>query len=302
MRIAVIGKEGQLARSLIERGERDGSTILAIGRPEIDLEKPETVGPALQALAPDVVVNAAAYTAVDLAESEPERARAVNALGAGAIAEAAAKSGVPIVHVSTDYVFDGSSSRPYLESDEVAPLGVYGASKLEGERLAAAANGNIAILRTAWVYSPFGKNFVRTMLRLASTRDKISVVADQRGSPTSALSLADFVLTVARNLVNRPDDNSLRGVFHAVDAGEANWAEFAEAIFARSSEIGGPSAVVEPIPTSGYPTPAARPANSRLSTERIERIHGVTPIDWRLALGPCVDRLVASDFPTSQSS
>lgn len=302
LRIAVFGKEGQLARSLIERGESAGATILTIARPDVDLEKPETIGSALQALAPDIVVNAAAYTAVDQAESERERARAINAQGAEAIALAAARSGAPIVHISTDYVFDGSASRPYLESDAVAPLGAYGATKLEGERLVTAANGNSAILRTAWVYSPFGKNFVRTMLRLASTRDKISVVADQRGSPTSALSLADFVLTVARNLVNRPNDASLRGIFHAVDAGEASWAEFAEAIFARSREIGGPSATVEPIPTSGYPTPAARPANSRLSTERIERVHGVRPNDWRLALGPCVDRLVAGDFPTQQSS
>ncbi|PWB81509.1 MAG: dTDP-4-dehydrorhamnose reductase [Methylocystaceae bacterium] len=299
MRIVVIGKEGQLARSLVERG---GAEIVTLGRPEIDLEKPETIGPAIAASAPDVVVNAAAYTAVDLAESEPERARAINAVGASAVAEAAAKAGAPIVHISTDYVFDGSAARPYLESDPVAPLGAYGASKLEGERLVTAANGNSAILRTAWVYSPFGKNFVRTMLRLASTRDKISVVADQRGSPTSALSLADFVLAVARNLVASPEDASLRGVFHAVGAGEATWAEFAEAIFARSAEIGGPSAIVEPIPTSAYPTPAARPANSRLSTELIHRVHGVTPTDWRVALVQSVDRLVASDFPGTQSS
>lgn len=298
MRIVVIGREGQLARSLVERG---GAKIVTLGRPEIDLEKPETIGPAVAAAAPDVVVNAAAHTAVDLAESEPERARAINAVGASAVAEAAARAGAPIVHISTDYVFDGSVARPYLESDPVAPLGAYGASKLEGERGVAAANPNSAILRTAWVYSPFGKNFVRTMLRLASTRDKISVVADQRGSPTSALSLADVVLTVARNLAASPDDASLRGVFHAVDAGEASWAEFAEAIFARSAEIGGPSAIVEPIPTSAYPTPAARPANSRLSTELIQRVHGVTPTDWRVALVQSVDRLVASDFPAAQS-
>jgi dTDP-4-dehydrorhamnose reductase len=294
MRVAVTGRAGQLASSLMERGAAAGATILLAGRPELDLETPETVFPALAALAPDAIVAAAAYTAVDQSESDAARARAVNARGAGAVAEAAARLNVPLVHISTDYVFDGSLDRPYREEDPTSPLGVYGATKLEGEEAVLAAAPASVILRTAWVYSPFGKNFVRTMLRLAETRDAISVVADQLGSPTNALSLAETTLAVVRNLLTRPSDASLRGVFHAVDTGEASWAEFAAAIFEFSAAVGGPSADVAPIPTSAYPTPARRPANSRLATGRLTQIHGVTPPHWRIALQPCVERLVAA--------
>jgi dTDP-4-dehydrorhamnose reductase len=300
LRIVVTGKKGQLARSLIERGACENIVVIPVGRPELDLEKPEMAAPALTALAPDVIVNAAAYTAVDQAETELEKAFAINGRGAGAVAEAAAKLAVPIVHLSTDYVFDGGSGRPYREDDPVRPFSAYGASKLQGEQAVAGANANCAILRTAWVYSPFGKNFVKTMLRLACSREEISVVADQIGSPTSALSLADVVLTVARNLATQPANPVLRGIFHAADAGEASWAELATAIFARSRAIGGPFASVNPIPTSAYPTPAARPANSRLSLDLIERVHGVKPQHWRDALVPCIDRLVASEFSKGQ--
>jgi dTDP-4-dehydrorhamnose reductase len=300
MRIVVTGKEGQLARSLIERGTREGLLVVPVGRPEFDLEKPETVAPALTAAAPDVIINAAAYTAVDQAEIEADKACAINGRGAGAVAEAAAKLQVPIIHISTDYVFDGSSERPYCEDDPVHPLGAYGASKLLGEEMVAAASENCAILRTAWVYSPFGKNFVKTMLRLACDRDEISVVADQIGSPTSALSLADVVLTVASNMTMQRDNPALRGVFHVADAGEASWADFATAIFARSRAMGGPFALVNPIPTSAYPTPAVRPANSRLSPDLIERVHGAKLRHWREALASCVDRLVAAGFSKGQ--
>ena len=290
MKILVIGTHGQLATSMRERAEREA--VICVGRPDVDFANPETIGPAILGEKPDVVVNAAAYTAVDQAEKEPELAMAVNGVAAGAVAAAAARLGVPLIHISTDYVFDGRADRPYTEDDPTAPLGAYGLSKLKGEELALAANPRCVVLRTAWVYSPFGKNFVRTMLRLADTRDEIGVVADQIGSPTNALSLADTVIAVARNLLRRPDDPGLCGVFHAVDGGEASWAEFAGAIFARSLALGGPSARVRPIATSGYPTPAARPANSRLSTAKLQRVHGVAPRDWGGELNACVDWLV----------
>jgi dTDP-4-dehydrorhamnose reductase len=291
MKIAVTGKSGQVVTALLERGAAAGHQVVAIGRPELDLADPASVARALEAVAPDVVVSAAAYTAVDKAEMESDLAHAVNGAGAGAVARAAKALGVPLVHVSTDYVFDGALDRPYRESDATGPTGVYGASKLAGERAVLAEHGdNSAVLRTAWVYSPFGGNFVKTMLRLASDRDVVSVVADQFGNPTSALDIADGILMVAANLVGG-DDASLRGVFHMSAQGEANWADFAAAIFAASAAQGGPFAEVRPITTAEYPTPARRPANSRLDCTAIARAHGVTLPEWHIALETVIARL-----------
>lgn len=292
MRILVTGRKGQVAQALGERGaSQEGIEVIAFGRPELDLLAPASVAAALRVAAPDAVVNAAAYTAVDKAESEPALAHAANAEGAGAVAAAAAALGVPVVHLSTDYVFSGGLDRPYREDDATGPLGAYGRSKLAGEAAVAAAAPNHAILRTAWVYSPFGSNFVKTMLRLASTRDAVGVVADQHGSPTSALDIADAVLTVCRNLLAR-DDARLRGIFHMTGAGDATWAELAAAVFSTSAACGGPSAAVEPIPTSAYPTPATRPANSRLNCAKLLGAHGVALPDWRSSVAGCVGRLV----------
>jgi dTDP-4-dehydrorhamnose reductase len=291
MRIAVTGKVGQVVTSLIERGAPAGHEVVAIGRPELDLADPVSIARALDAVAPDVVVSAAAYTAVDKAESEGELARVVNARGAGSVAEAAHAFGVPLVHVSTDYVFDGTLDRPYLETDPTGPTGAYGASKLEGEQAVLAAHGDgSAILRTAWVYSPFGGNFVKTMLRLAREREEVSVVADQVGNPTSAHDIADGILRVAETLAANPDP-ALCGVFHMTATGEATWADFAEAIFASSAAQGGPHARVRRISTKEYPTPAARPANSRLNCELIAKTHGVILPDWRGSLASVVARL-----------
>jgi len=293
LRLAVTGNSGQLASSLIEAGARAGVEIIPIGRPQLDLAgSAASIAAALAAAAPDLIVSAAAYTAVDRAETERELAFAVNATGAGAVATAAASLGVPIIHISTDYVFDGSKSTPYVEADLTAPLGVYGASKLAGEQAVAAATPNHAILRTAWVYSPFGNNFLRTMLRLAGDRDELRVVADQHGNPTSALDLAEAILTVARNLLAAPGDGNLRGVFHATGSGEASWAEFAAAIFQNSAALGGPHAKVTPIPATAYPTPAARPANSRLDNTRLNTAHGVRLPDWRQSTEQVVTRLL----------
>lgn len=294
MRIAVTGKQGQVAQALLERGPAAGIEVAAAGRPELDLADPASVERALFALRPDVVISAAAYTAVDRAESEPEVAMAINGQGAGAVASAAAKLGVPVVHLSTDYVFDGTKASPYLESDPVGPVSVYGRSKLEGERQVAAANPDHAILRTAWVYSPFGANFVKTMLGLAEAHETLRVVADQKGQPTSALDIADGVIAIARRLRDDPDQR-LRGVFHMTGAGEASWADFAETIFAGLRRRTGRVVSVERISTADYPTAAKRPANSRLANDSLRQIHGLVLPDWRRSTEDVLDRLVGPD-------
>ncbi|MDI7862068.1 dTDP-4-dehydrorhamnose reductase [Rhizobiaceae bacterium n13] len=292
MRIVVTGKEGQVVQSLCEIDPGLGVEIVAVGRPELDLAMPATVLPALEALRPDVVVSAAAYTAVDKAEGEPEAAFAINGDGAGAVARAAAALGVPVIHLSTDYVFDGSKAEPYVETDVTGPLSVYGRSKLEGERQGAAATDNHVLLRTCWVYSPFGANFVKTMLRLAESRDVVSVVADQRGRPTSALDIASAVIAVARRLVADPDP-ALRGTFHLAGSGEASWADFAEAIFDGFEKRGGRHVSVTRIATADYPTPATRPQNSRLATDKLASTFGVVLPDWRQSLDRVLDTLLA---------
>lgn len=295
MRIVVTGREGQVVRALVERAAEAGATLVSVGRPELDLERPETIGPALKAARPDVIVNAAAYTAVDLAESAEATALAVNGAGAGEVAAAARRLGVPAIQISTDYVFDGGLDRPYCEDDATGPISAYGRSKLAGEQAVAAATPDHTILRTAWVYSPFGKNFVRTMLRLGAERSEVGVVADQIGSPTSALDIADAVLAVARNLVARPDDTALRGVFHMAAQGDASWAEVAEAVFSDAEAAGRKPVQVKRIATSDYPTPARRPANSRLDGTRLASIHRVSLPHWRGSLTTCVARLLTDE-------
>ena len=216
----------------------------------------------------------------------------VNGEAAGEAARAAAALGIPMIQLSTDYVFDGALERPYREDDPTGPISAYGASKLAGERAVAAATDNHAILRTAWIYSPFGKNFVKTMLHLAETRDEIGVVADQAGCPTSALDIADAIFTVARNLTGRTGDARLRGVFHMSAAGEAVWADVAEAIFAERERQGGKPVRVKRIATVDYPTPARRPANSRLDCSKLALAHEVRLPKWQSSLQPCVARLL----------
>lgn len=284
MRIVVTGREGQVVQSLLEKAAaRPDLQVVALGRPELDLTKPETVHAAIAAAKPDLVVSAAAYTAVDQAEDEPELAFAVNAAGAGAVAGAARACGAPVIHLSTDYVFSGNSNQPYVETDPTGPKSVYGRSKLEGERRVAEENPAHIILRTAWVYSPFGRNFVKTMLRLAETRDTVSVVADQWGNPTSALDIADAVFRVADHLTGATEFADY-GVYHLAGSGDTNWSGFARAIFAESVKVGGPTADVVDIATSDYPTKVARPANSRLSAAKFSRIFGFSPPHWTMSL------------------
>jgi len=292
MKIAVTGREGQVVQSLLEKASlRPDLEVIALGRPELDLAKPETVGSAIEAIKPDLVVSAAAYTAVDMAEDEPELAFGVNATGAEAVAEAAKTCGVPVIHLSTDYVFAGDADEPYAESDFTGPRSVYGSSKLEGERLVAQANPQHIILRTAWVYSPFGKNFVKTMLKLAETRDALSVVSDQWGNPTNALDIADAIIRVADHLAAVPDFSAY-GVYHLTGTGDTNWSGFARAIFDESARLGGPTATVADIATADYPTKAARPANSRLSTAKFKQVFNWSAPHWQSSLRDVVSRLV----------
>ena len=295
-RMIVTGREGQLVQSLLERGRYDSRfEIVSLGRPELDLADPSSIEVALRLAQPDVIVSAAAYTAVDQAEADEETATIVNGLAPGEIARVAAELGVPIIHLSTDYVFDGGKDQPSDESDAVAPIGAYGRSKLKGELAVPVATDNYAILRTAWVYSPFGKNFLRTMLRLAETRSSCSVVCDQFGNPTSAFDLADGVISVALNLLDS-DSADLRGVFHMTGSGEASWADFAEEIFAASVRFGLPSAGVRRIPSSEYPTPSKRPANSRLASGKLAAVHGVRLPHWKISTATVIERLATAEF------
>ena len=289
IRIAVTGSQGQVARSLAERAG-NGVEIVAVGRPALRLEDRTSVLEAIAAARPDIVVNAAAYTAVDKAEAEEELAMRVNGEGAGHVAEAAAKAGAPLLHLSTDYVFDGALDRPYREDDPTGPTGAYGRSKLLGETRVVEISPNSAILRTAWVYSPFGANFVRTMLRLNETRDEVGIVADQRGNPTYAPDIAEALLTIAERM--RADASpALRGIFHMTGAGEATWADFAGAVFHEAALRGRRRTRVKRIATADYPTPARRPANSRLDNGKLRRTYGISLPEWRGSVARCCARL-----------
>jgi len=290
MRIAVTGFKGQVATSLIERAAGD-LAIVALARPEVTLEDRMAVLEGVARARPDVVINAAAYTAVDKAEQEEWLATQVNGNGADHVAEAAAKVGAPLLHLSTDYVFDGNLDRPYREDDPPNPTGVYGRSKLIGEKLVAERCENSAILRTAWVYSPFGANFVKTMLRLNETKDEIGVVADQRGNPSYALDIADALIAIARRI--REDSSpALRGLFHMTGSGEATWADFAEAIFEEAAARGRRLTRVKRIATVDYPTPARRPLNSRLDNTKLKESYGLALPDWRASVKLCCERLI----------
>jgi dTDP-4-dehydrorhamnose reductase len=294
MKILVTGREGQLARSLVERGTRAGFSLIAVGRPELDLERPESIAPAIAAAAPDVVINAAAYTAVDHAEDQPELAARINGEAAGEVAAAARRAGARVVQISTDYVFDGAASEPYDEGAPTRPLGAYGRSKLEGEEAVRAANSDHTIVRTAWVYSPFGRNFVKTMLDLARTRDTISVVADQRGNPSSALDLADGLLALLSGWRSEPERGKGE-IYHLAGTGSTSWDMFARQIFAEAEKLGAPSAEVRSIRTEDYPTKATRPRSSRLDCSKFERDFGYRAPAWQISAAQVVGRLVSHD-------
>jgi dTDP-4-dehydrorhamnose reductase len=297
VKLLVVGRDGQLARSVRETAAARGVEVIALGRPQLDILDKRSVAVAVARERPAVVLNAAAYTAVDRAESQPEAAHAVNALGPEHVASACAEQSIPIIHISTDYVFDGAKQRPYVEDDPTGPINVYGRTKLEGEQRVAAACARHLILRTAWVHSPWGANFVKTMLRLAATRPGIGVVADQTGSPTYAPDLAAVILTIVQRIATGPKAMGW-GTYHAVGAGETSWFGFAEEVFRRAAERGLPAAEPKPITTAAYPTPARRPANSRLNCDKLRLAFGLELPGWRSGVDRCVNRLAAGGEPS----
>jgi dTDP-4-dehydrorhamnose reductase len=287
IRVLVTGARGQVG-SEVARALAGRSEVLAHDHSTLDLADPAAIAQRVREALPDVIVNAAAYTAVDRAEAEEEAARAVNAVAPGVLAEEARRAGALLIHFSTDYVFDGTKAGPYVETDATRPLNAYGRTKLEGERAIAAAGAPHLILRTSWVYAPHGRNFLLTMLKLAQTRDELRVVDDQRGAPTSSLQLVraaldlfapgDRVRAITPSDVARVKDSA--GLYHATAAGETTWFGFAQAIFAAHPS---PPRLVA-IPTSEYPTPARRPANSVLSNARLNAAFGVALSGWREGL------------------
>jgi dTDP-4-dehydrorhamnose reductase len=294
MRLLIAGWQGQLARSLVELAPASADvTALAVGRPALDLCEPATITRAMTDFRPDVIINTAAYTAVDKAESEPQAAFALNHDGARLLAEAAASRGAAIIHVSTDYVFDGTKAGAYVETDATNPLGVYGRSKLAGEQAVAAATPRHIIVRTSWVHSAGGANFVRTMLRLAGERDVVRVVDDQAGCPTYAPHLAAAVLELARLASGADATASIWGTYHAAGQGSVTWCGLAREVFRVSADLGGPSARVDAIGTQDYPTPARRPMNSQLDCSKLATVAGIRLPPWQDGVTACVKRLVA---------
>jgi dTDP-4-dehydrorhamnose reductase len=287
MKILVLGAGGQVGSELRRFRWPDGYRLAAPERASLDIVRRHPVFAMMARERPHLVINAAAYTAVDRAESEPEAAWAVNCDGPGHLAEACREAGVPLVHLSTDYVFDGTKDAPYREDDPVNPLGVYGRSKEAGERAVRDALDQHVILRTAWVYSVYRQNFVKTMLRLAAAQPALRVVADQHGAPTAA---ADIAAALARIAARIGDGEGRWGTYHFTDAGAVSWHGFAEAIFAAAARWQAPP-VVSPIATAEYPTPARRPANSVLDCTRIAEAYRITPRPWRDALAEVVGEL-----------
>jgi len=279
-----------LGRELLRCRWPAGWRVVGIGRAELDLGNTTAIAAVVAGRPWSIVINCAAYTSVDQAESDIVAAWAINALAPAAFAAACVAADVPMVQLSTDYVFDGAKPVPYEIDDQVGPIGTYGASKLGGELAVRASGARHVILRTAWVVSAHGRNFVKTMLNLAATRDRLRVVADQRGSPTSAADLANAVMRIAVRLVD--DEATPTGTYHFSNAGPTNWAEFATEIFRQSGARGGPVAGVDPIPAADYLTPARRPANSLMSHDAIGRDYGIFPRPWQQALGEMLDELI----------
>lgn len=291
MRLLVTGWQGQLAQALVAQALRAGDVeACAVGRPALDLCSLPTIERAMTDVRPSVVVNTAAYTAVDTAESDEKEAYALNADGAGMIASVAARKGIPIIHISTDYVYDGTKAGPYVETDPTNPINAYGRTKLAGEVAVASANARHIILRTCWVYSATGKNFVKTMLRLAQERPELGVVDDQFGCPTYAPHLADAILAIVRGL--HPSGVEHRwGAYHAAGHGDTSWHGLAKAIFEETSARDGKQPSIKALTTAQYPTPARRPANSRLDCTKLRKAFGVRQPEWRDGLRACLHEL-----------
>jgi dTDP-4-dehydrorhamnose reductase len=292
MRLLVLGGSGQLGTQLRTLALPQGVQLRAPTRPTIDLGDPAAIQRLVAAELWSVVINAAGYTNVDRAECEEHLAFAINAEAAACLGEETGKRRIPLIYVSTDYVFDGRKGAPYVEKDVPAPLNAYGRSKLAGERRVSAVNPRHVILRTAWLYSPYGTNFVRTILRLAQERERITVVADQLGCPTSARDLAKACLDIALLCAAEPDQANY-GLYHFAGAGAATWFEFANAIIEEAAGRLYRLPQVVPIPTVQHPSPASRPADSRLDCTAVQHAFGLAPRPWRRALAETVDCLLS---------
>ncbi len=286
MKALVFGHSGQVATELRRHASAHDVIIEALDRSQADLSDPQSCAAAIRNTDADVIINAAAYTAVDKAEDEPALAQVINGDTPGAMARAAADRDLPFLHISTDYVFDGAGASPRTVQDPTGPLGVYGQTKLDGERQIAQAGGWHAILRTSWVFSAHGHNFVKTILRLAEARDSLTIVADQIGGPTPATDIAKTLLTMARGRAEG-------GVFHYSGAPDVSWAGFAREIVSQA----GLATQITDIPTTDYPTPAPRPLNSRLECSRLNEIYGLGRPDWKAGLAQVLAELKVTDSP-----
>jgi dTDP-4-dehydrorhamnose reductase len=275
--ILVLGAQGQVGCELVSLAKSRGIDVMGVAHADADITDLTAVETVVRWASPRLVVNAAAYTAVDRAESEEAKAFAVNAIGAETVARAADRAGLAVVHLSTDYVFDGTKDGPYIETDPTAPLGIYGRSKAEGEARVRAANPRHIVLRTAWVYGRFGSNFLKTMLRLANERDEIRVVADQRGCPTSSRDIAEAILAIDRAMIN---GETRFGTYHFAGTDATTWHELATAIIAAQADVTGRRPAVRAITTAEYPTPARRPQNSELDSRLFADVFGVHARDW----------------------
>ena len=292
--ILVVGKSGQLARCLVEAAGRRNVRLIVAGRPDVDIEQLESIDRALTMFCPGVIINAAAYTAVDKAETEPERCYAVNHAGARQLAEAASRRNVPLIQVSTDYVFDGQKATPYGEDDPTAPLGIYGRSKLEGEQAVLAKHPEALILRTSWVYSVYGSNFVTTMLRLAQSQPSLRVVDDQIGCPTSAHDLAAALLDISTDLLGGGRNASPESTILAAPA-RLRGTGWQPKIFASAKARGRPAPHLVAIKTADFPTRAQRPRNSVLNCTKADQAFGVKLPPWQTSVTTCVNRLVKKE-------
>lgn len=286
MKVLVFGQSGQVATELCRRAGAHGATVVALDRAQCDLANPKSCAQIVQSTDADAIINAAAFTAVDKAEEEKDLAQLINCVAPGEMARAAANRELPFLHISTDYVFDGSGQTPKSTDAPTGPLGVYGQSKLDGEREVLAAGGWQAVLRTSWVFSSHGGNFVKTILRLAEERDQLTIVADQIGGPTPAATIADALLTMTKMSAS-----SEGGLFHFSGAPDVSWAGFAREIVA----LAGLAVEIKEISTRDYPTPAVRPLNSRLECARIKRVFGIDQPDWRAGLSDVLADLASVD-------
>lgn len=292
MKVLVTGYSGHVATALRQARLQPGEQLIAPGRGVIDLADVASIRRAVRDFAPDVVINAGAWTDVEAAEDQPAAARTLNADAPGILAEETRRLGAALIHLSTDYVFDGAKGAPYVEDDPARPLNAYGAGKLEGEQCVMAADPSAVVARVAWVFSPWSKSFVETMLRFASQREEVSVVDDQTGTPTSATEIASALLAVARTMRARRDDPALAGPLHMVSPDSVVRADFADELFAISARLGGPSARVKRVASTEFPSKAVRPLDTRLDCSRLRDVFGVQLAPWRTSLEPVVAEML----------